>query len=64
MTAKERAEELVDKFNYEGKHYLMLDTKQCAIIAVEEILSFIEDDRKVFSWKKYYQQVKQEIEKL
>ena len=64
MTPKEKAEELVDKFNYEGKHYLMLDTKQCAIIAVEEILSFIEDDRKVFSWKEYYQQVKQEIEKL
>lgn len=35
MTPKEKAKELVDKFNYESKHYLMLDAKQCALIAVD-----------------------------
>lgn len=39
-------------------------TKHCALIAVDEILSFIEDDREDFSWKTYYEEVKQEIEKL
>jgi hypothetical protein len=38
MTPKEKAEELVSKFKYEGKHYLMLDAKQCALIAVNEII--------------------------
>ncbi len=38
MTPQEKAQELVDKFNYESKHYLMLDVKQSALIAVDEIL--------------------------
>lgn len=38
--------------------------KECALIAVDEILSFIEDDREDFSWKTYYEEVKQEIEAL
>jgi hypothetical protein len=38
MTPKEKAEELVNKFNYESKHYLMLDAKQCALIVVTEII--------------------------
>jgi hypothetical protein len=38
MTPKEKAEELVNKFNSESKHYLMLDAKQCALIAVTEII--------------------------
>jgi len=42
QTAKEKAEELVDKFNYESKHYLMLDAKQCALIAVDEIIGAID----------------------
>ena len=65
MTPKEKAEELVEKFTdlEDGEMYIG-KAKQCAIIAVDEILSFIEDDREGFSWKKYYQEVKQEIEKL
>ena len=69
MTPKEKAKELFDKYanefdfddTYRGYRE---QSKQCALIAVDEILSFIEDDRKEFSWKKYYQEVKQEIEKL
>ena len=38
MTPQEKAQELVDKFNYESKHYLMLDAKQCAWIAVDECI--------------------------
>lgn len=38
MTPKEKAQELVDKFNYESKHYLMLDAKKCAWIAVDECI--------------------------
>jgi hypothetical protein len=38
MTPQEKAQELVDKFNYESKHYLMLDAKQCALIAVDECI--------------------------
>jgi hypothetical protein len=62
MTAKEKAEELVEKFYDEVRYYQR--SKQCALIAVIEILSFIEDDRNGFNWKEYYQEVKQEIEKL
>ena len=64
MTAKEKAKELVDKYFNLTDHMQFDEAKECALIAVDEILSFIEDDRKVFSWKEYYQQVKQEIEKL
>ena len=64
MKPKEKAEELVIKYFNLTDHMQFDEAKECALIAVDEILSFIEDDRKVFSWKEYYQQVKQEIEKL
>lgn len=68
MTPKEKAEHLVvtmyntmvDTIEF-GKH---IAARKCALIAVDEILSFIEDDRESFSWKTYYQEVKQEIEAL
>lgn len=61
MSPKEKAKELVNKFNYKDKHYLMLDAKQCALIAVDEVL-FVPYLLK--SEKYFYTQVKQEIEKL
>ena len=65
MTPKEKAKDLVDKFNYEGKHYLMLDAKQCALISVDEILNSKHGWNKYTStFVKYWQEVKQEIEKL
>lgn len=69
MTPKEKAEELVDEyyhlFSVELENTIdYREAKQCALIVVDEILSFIEDDRFGFSWKDYYFEVKQEIEKL
>ena len=78
MNPKEKAKELVDKFYQTTPNEQWINeplglceeykawkqSKQCAIIAVDEILSFIEDDRFGFSWKDYYLEVKQEIEKL
>lgn len=66
MTPKEKAEELFEKFNNPDttNYPYVNNAQQCALIAVDEILSFIEDDRESFSWKTYYQEVKQEIEAL
>jgi vesicle coat complex subunit len=38
--------------------------KRCALIAVDEILDVIEDEREGFNWKEYYLEVKTELEKL
>lgn len=70
MTPKEKAQELVDKFNYESKHYLILDAKQCALIAVDEILkecckSSEKKDAKYQDERiNYWQQVKHELNNL
>jgi hypothetical protein len=58
MTPKEKAQELFNKM-YE---YAIFDeaAKQCALIAVDEILGFVAYD----SHSKYLLEVKQEIEKL
>ena len=56
MTPKEKAKELVDKFinatDYNGYG------QQCALIAVDEIINNVE------LYSTYWQEVKQEIEKL
>jgi hypothetical protein len=68
MTPKEKAEDLFDKFcSITG---LFTEAKQCALIAVDEIINnfgtrttgqeFYTEYRAV----EYYQQVKTEIEKL
>ena len=62
MTPKEKAEQLVDKYD-ETLTYLesKANAKQCALIAVEEILNahlFNEDE------KEYWQQVRTEIANL
>jgi hypothetical protein len=68
MTPKEKARELVDKFNnysriypsltysIDGEFNLVNDSNKCALIAVEEILSW--------NQTKFWEDVKQEIEKL
>ena len=65
MTPKEKADQLFDKcllktiYKLEGKTWRLV-AKQCALIAVDEILSAIG-----FSVNdEYYLEVKQEIEKL
>ena len=70
MTAKEKAEQLVDKFRSNIISFLsdnMKDqnAKQCALIAVEEIISEIcatSDKYFIIHRLAYYKEVKQEIE--
>ena len=65
MTPKEKAKELVDKYldidsKYEYLSYSM--AKQCALIAVDEILSLCWNGNMVAM--EYWQKVKQEIEEI
>jgi hypothetical protein len=62
LTPEEKAKELVEKFNYESKHYLILDAKKCALIAIDEILNAGKDVDEFA--ESYWKQVKTEIEKL
>jgi hypothetical protein len=75
MTPKQKAEYLVDKYyNVDLLEFgLRIQAKQCALIAVDEILfSGVDYEDYYFdkflgykiSFKEYYQEVKQEIEKL
>jgi hypothetical protein len=72
MTSKEKAIELVDNFrlnvlDYEGSGLNSFKAKQCALIAVDEIISHIEPSvsMDVISARiNYWQEVKQEIKKL
>jgi hypothetical protein len=66
MTPKEKAKELVDKFNVVGLQQ-RAEAYQCAVIAVDEIIAsnpiaFDEDDNCIA--KQWWQEVKTEIEKL
>jgi hypothetical protein len=73
MTPKEKAEELVNKYLIAtpvGFH--IDDAKKCALIAVDEIVKFMEMDDEYneclyfanSKWVQYLIEVKQEIEKL
>lgn len=67
MTPKEKAEQLVERFrmnvlDYEGCSINDHKAKQCALIAVDEIINSA-----LFKWLEdeiYWQEVKQEVEKL
>jgi hypothetical protein len=74
MTPKEKAQELIKKFSFNTRCFSetkgwkdsFFDAKQCALIAVDEILLIkkeIWDDfhSEYFDW---WKEVKQEIEKL
>lgn len=72
MTPKEKADELIDKMYYISRYDDKEDynpamawerAKQCALIAVEEIMGTIDAEDHVILYN-YWQQVKQEIEKL
>ena len=63
MTPKEKAQELVDKYsNYTSDWDYLTKAKQCALIAVDEILA----DRMPFEHTsvEYWQEVKQEMAKI
>ena len=65
MTPKEKAIELVNKYLriYDGR---VIQGKQCALIAVDEILEVINelDDSYSYNAGLFFNEVKQEIEKL
>jgi hypothetical protein len=66
MTPKEKAEQLVDKFD-DTLTYLKSKSKakQCALIAVDEILEAILTlFSEMSAYVIYWQEVKEEIEKL
>lgn len=75
MTSKEKAKELFDKFYYVIPSFeLPIDdqvAKECALIAVDEIIDCLLDDDLYIKegtnfdiFIKYWNQVKEEIEKL
>ena len=80
LTAKEKALELWWKYYHRIEHTLSEEyskhvnfiVKQCAILAVEEVLQTLNNDIRDLDVRgsllldliKYYQEVKQEIEKL
>ena len=68
MTPKEKAQELIDKFEKETEHQdSHWDTfevsKQCAIICVDEIIEYL-PRKKTNTHLWYWKEVKQEIKKL
>jgi len=76
MTAKEKAIELINKFSLVNSETILVDglwekeysltdsdAKQCALIAVDEIIKTFYLPV-TYGAKEYWQQVKQEIEKL
>lgn len=66
MKPKEKARELFDKYQIAGSQWYVDTTKNYALIAVDEILEMdlpiLEEDADVFY--DYWEEVKQEIEKL
>jgi hypothetical protein len=71
MTPKEKAEELLNKFNNPDRtnYPYVHNAQQCALIAVHEILYNVNviwgwDAPEKYNFRKYWQEVKQEIEKL
>jgi hypothetical protein len=69
MTPKEKAQELIDKMiNTDIMYMSNYLAKQCCLIAVDEIIEAIDFDwmeiQNLESEHRYWQQVKQEIEKL
>ena len=73
MTPKEKAKELLEKYDfiytYDGLDIMdedltLEDRKQCALIAVDEIILEMDNVMLPNPFKQYWNEVKQEIEKL
>jgi hypothetical protein len=58
MTAREKASQLIVDYQMKCKSLNYDEAKQCALIAVDEIISL------VGRYSNYWEEVKQEIEKL
>jgi hypothetical protein len=71
MTPKEKAQELIKKFSFntrcfsetKGWEDSFFDAKECALIAVDEILDINSVDRDYYLCD-YWNDVKEEIEKI
>lgn len=65
MSPKEKAIELVDKYD-ETLTYLesKAKAKQCALIAADEVIVYLDQIMLPNPFKQYWNKVKQEIEKL
>jgi ABC-type dipeptide/oligopeptide/nickel transport system ATPase subunit len=59
MTPQEKAKELIRQFYSVGA----VECKQCALIAVDEIISVIDPETQIKTWL-YFKQVKEELKKL
>jgi hypothetical protein len=64
MNAKEKAKELVSKFINHTHESCMLEAKQCALIAVDEIIDNEKIDNLEDNNLSYWQEVRQQIELL
>lgn len=62
MTPKEKAEDLLLKYSIlnEGHNHLV---KQCALIAVEEIIQIVDSSKGTANPAWYWEEVKEEIKK-
>ncbi len=63
MTPKEKAKELIDKFTVVGLQQ-RAEGYQCALIAVDEMINELEGTNSTKEGGFFWEQVKQEIEKL
>jgi hypothetical protein len=66
MTPKEKAEELVNKFYWRKTDHntSVIDSKQLALIAVDEIINSVDNEHVSDIFNDYWEEVKQEIDKL
>jgi hypothetical protein len=69
MTAKEKAVELYSKYEQLGRDFtrgvsMKEFSKECALIAVDEIVEALENNAANSASWLYYEEVKQEIERL
>ena len=69
MIPKEKAKELVDKMymidDPIGNYPMCFDTaKQCALIAVDEIINSVDNEHVSDIYNEFWENVKQEIEQL
>jgi hypothetical protein len=71
MTPKEKAMQIFDKMCNSVDELLPFDVKECALIAVDEIINCLDDDdlyiqgeSNIDEFISYYKEIKQEIEKL
>lgn len=64
MTPKEKAKNLFDKMFSSGRSIEVEQSKKCALVAVDEIVKAMDDVMFPNPFKQYWNEVKQEIEKL